>query len=89
MNNNNKYYNGRVNISKTPSKSWNLFHQNEKFHVTDDQPSDEALKIYHKTVKKVVYDIEKFSFTDIVGLLFSMGDIEDEYWDPNLCPSSS
>lgn len=36
-----------------------------------------------------VGDIEKFSFTDIVGLLFSMGDIEDEYWDPNLCPSSS
>jgi hypothetical protein len=36
-----------------------------------------------------VGDIEKFSFTDIVGLLFSMGDIEDEYWDSNLCPSSS
>ncbi len=32
-----------------------------------------------------VGDIEKFSFTDIVGLLFSMGDIEDEFWDPNLC----
>ena len=35
-----------------------------------------------------VGDIEKFSFTDIVGLLFSMGDIEDEYWDPSLCPVS-
>ena len=34
-----------------------------------------------------VGDIEKFSFTDIVGLLFSMGDIEDEFWDPSLCPS--
>ena len=32
-----------------------------------------------------VGDIEKFSFTDIVGLIFSMGDIEDEFWDPNLC----
>ena len=30
-------------------------------------------------------DIEKFSFTDIVGLLFSMGDIEDEFWNPSLC----
>ena len=36
-----------------------------------------------------VGDIEKFSFTDIVGLIFSMGDIEDEFWDPSLCPSSS
>ena len=33
-------------------------------------------------------DIEKFSFTDIVGLLFSMGDIEDEFWNPSLCDLS-
>ena len=33
-------------------------------------------------------DIEKFSFTDIVGLLFSMGDIEDEFWNPGLCDLS-
>ncbi len=35
-----------------------------------------------------VGDIEKFLFTDIVGLLFSMGDIENEFWDPSLCASS-
>jgi len=35
-----------------------------------------------------VGDIEKFSFTDIVGLLFSMGDIENEFWDPSLCALS-
>ena len=34
-----------------------------------------------------VGDIEKFSFTDIVGLIFSMGKIEDEFWDASLCPS--
>ena len=34
-----------------------------------------------------VGDIEKFSFTDIVGLIFSMGKIEDEFWNPSLCPS--
>jgi len=28
-----------------------------------------------------VGDIEKFSFTDIVGLIFSMGDIEDQFWN--------
>ncbi len=33
-------------------------------------------------------DIEKFSFTDIVGLIFSMGKIEDEFWNPSLCESS-
>ena len=35
-----------------------------------------------------VGDIEKFSFTDIVGLLFSMGKIEDEFWDASKCPSA-
>ena len=34
-----------------------------------------------------VGDIEKFSFTDIIGLIFSLGDIEDEFWDPSLCVS--
>ena len=34
-----------------------------------------------------VGDIEKFSLTDIVGLVFSMGKIEDEFWDPSLCVS--
>ena len=35
-----------------------------------------------------VGDIEKFSFTDIVGLLFSMGKIEDEFWDASKCTSA-
>ena len=50
------------------------------------------IKVFNKTNTgqyiMAVGDIEKFSFTDIVGLLFSMGDIEDEYWDPSLCASS-
>jgi hypothetical protein len=32
-----------------------------------------------------VGDVEKFSFTDVFGLLFSMGDIEDEFWGPDKC----
>jgi hypothetical protein len=35
-----------------------------------------------------VGDIEKFSFTDIVGLIFSMGKIEDEFWDASKCSST-
>lgn len=34
-----------------------------------------------------VGDIEKFSFTDTVGLIFSMRKIKDEFWNPSLCPS--
>jgi len=35
-----------------------------------------------------VGDIEKFSFTDIIGLIFSLGDIEDEFWDASKCSST-
>ena len=35
-----------------------------------------------------VGDIEKFSITDIVGLIFSMGKIEDEFWDTSKCTSA-
>ena len=34
-----------------------------------------------------VGDVEKFSLTDIVGLFFSMGEIENEYWDSSQCKS--
>ena len=35
-----------------------------------------------------VGDIEKFSFTDIIGLIFSLGDIEDKFWDASKCSST-
>ena len=34
-----------------------------------------------------VGDIEKFSLTDIVGLIFSMGEIENEFWESKQCNS--
>jgi len=34
-----------------------------------------------------VGDIEKFSLTDIVGLIFSMGAIENEFWESKQCKS--
>ncbi|MFQ3342649.1 MAG: hypothetical protein ACKVIL_08775 [Pseudomonadales bacterium] len=47
------------------------------------------IKVFNKTNTGqyviAVGDIEQFSFTDIVGLIFSMGKIEDEFWDPDKC----
>ncbi len=34
-----------------------------------------------------VGDIEKFSLTDIVGLIFSMGEIENAFWESKQCNS--
>ncbi len=56
------------------------------------KPGTYYIKVFNETNTgqyiMAVGDIEKFSFTDIVGLLFSMGDIENEFWDPSLCASS-
>jgi len=61
------------------NKFWNLFHRNEKFYVSDDQPSGEVLKIYHKTVKKVVNDIDKFSFnTCISSLMICVNELKSQ-----------
>jgi leucyl-tRNA synthetase len=47
---------------------WNLFHDNNgKFKVTDGEPTRDELKILHKTLKKVEYDIEHFSFNTSVS----------------------
>ena len=49
------------------NKFWNLFFEDDKFYVSDDTPSMEVLKIYHQTVKKVIHDIDKFSFNTSVS----------------------
>ena len=49
------------------NKFWNLFFHDNVFYVSNDPPSMEVLKIYHQTVKKVVNDIDNFSFNTSVS----------------------
>ena len=49
-------------------KFWRLFHnKQDEFVVTDNEPTAEELKVLHKTIKKVMEDIEKFSFNTAVS----------------------
>lgn len=48
-------------------KLWKLYHNGETFKVTDTEPTKEALKTLHKTIKKVEEDIENFSFNTSVS----------------------
>ncbi|MFC1732212.1 leucine--tRNA ligase [candidate division KSB1 bacterium] len=48
-------------------KLWKLFHINDNFSVSEEEPSDKELKILHKTIKKVKEDIERFSFNTVVS----------------------
>lgn len=44
-----------------------FFNRRDEFVVSEDEPSNEELKVLHKTIKKVREDIEKFSFNTAVS----------------------
>jgi len=48
-------------------KFWALFHNNGMFDVSLEQPTEQELRILHKTIKKVTEDIENFSFNTAVS----------------------
>ncbi|MDR1756712.1 MAG: leucine--tRNA ligase [Culturomica sp.] len=49
-------------VFKFLRKFWRLFVQDDRLIVTGEAPSKEELKVLHKTIKKVAWDIENFSF---------------------------
>ncbi len=60
--------NGIDGVFKFLKKLWRLFHD-EKGHfvVSEEAPSEEALKILHRTIKKTQDDIENYSFNTSVS----------------------
>jgi leucyl-tRNA synthetase len=55
-------------VFKFIRKLWNLFHDEEgTFNISDDDPSDEELKVLHKTIKKAEQDVENLSFNTSVS----------------------
>jgi leucyl-tRNA synthetase len=55
-------------VYKFLRRFWNLFHdKNENFVISNEEPTREELKVLHKTLKKVAYDIEHFSFNTSVS----------------------
>ena len=48
-------------------KYFRLFYNDEKWIVTNEEPSKRELKILHQTIKKINIDIENFSFNTCVS----------------------
>ncbi|MDV7186307.1 leucine--tRNA ligase [Lutibacter sp. TH_r2] len=48
-------------------KLWKLYHQGGEFSVSEEEATKEELKTLHKTIKKVEYDIDNFSFNTSVS----------------------
>ena len=58
---------GITGVHNFLKKLWKLYHNGEEFSVSDDKPSADSLKTFHKTIKKVTEDIEEFSFNTSVS----------------------
>jgi very-short-patch-repair endonuclease len=59
--------NGIEGVSRFLGKFWRLFHEGEIFTVSNDVPTADELKVLHKTIKKVTWDIDNMSFNTSVS----------------------
>ena len=59
--------NGIDGVHRFLKKLWSLFYKEDTLLVTNETPTAEELKTLHKTIKKIAYDIENFSFNTSVS----------------------
>ncbi len=58
---------GITGVHNFLKKMWKLYVSENDLKVTDTEPTKDNLKTLHKTIKKVVEDIERFSFNTSVS----------------------
>ncbi|OIP81937.1 MAG: leucine--tRNA ligase [Porphyromonadaceae bacterium CG2_30_38_12] len=59
--------NGIDGVHRFLKKLWSLFFKNGNLLVNDDEPTADELKTLHKTIKKITFDIENFSYNTSVS----------------------
>ncbi|MEI6123628.1 MAG: class I tRNA ligase family protein [Bacteroidota bacterium] len=60
--------NGIEGVSRFMRKLWRLYHDhNNVFCVSNEEPTQDELRVLHKTIKKTKDDIERFSFNTAVS----------------------
>lgn len=71
--------NGIEGVHKFLRKLWRLFFdKNGKINLSDEKAPEKALKILHKTIKKVEEDIERFSFnTSVSAFMICVNELSD------------
>jgi leucyl-tRNA synthetase len=59
--------NGISGVSNFMRKLWRLYHSGDALNISDEKASKPELKVLHKTIKKIISDIEGFSFNTSVS----------------------
>lgn len=58
-------------------KFWNLYFNVDTFEVSDEEPTKAEYKVLHTLIKKVVYDIENFSFnTSVSSFMIAVNELQ-------------
>ena len=58
-------------------KFYNLYSDGDNINISDEEPTKEEYKILHTLIKKVVYDIEHFSFnTSVSSFMIAINDLQ-------------
>lgn len=71
--------NGIDGVHRFLKKMWGLYFEGDMFRVIDETPTAEELKILHKTIKKVTFDIEHFSFnTSIPAFMICVNELTQQ-----------
>ena len=61
--------NGIEGVFKFLNKFWSLFHNKEKFYLSDDEPNKNEYKVLHSSIKKIQDDIERLSINTCISQL--------------------
>ena len=58
-------------------KFWNLYFNEDTFVVSEEEPTKAEYKVLHTLIKKVVYDIENFSFnTSVSSFMIAVNELQ-------------
>jgi leucyl-tRNA synthetase len=70
---------GIEGVFKFLKKTWRLFHNQEGvFEISNVKPTNSELKILHKTIKKITWDIENLSFnTSVSAFMICVNELQE------------
>lgn len=69
---------GISGVSNFIRKLWRLYHTGDALKISDEPATKPELKALHKTIKKIVHDIENFSFnTSVSNFMICVNELTD------------
>ena len=69
---------GISGVSNFIRKLWRLYHIGDALNISDEPATKPELKALHKTIKKIVHDIENFSFnTSVSNFMICVNELTD------------